>query len=513
MIRSQTFGPASDSLREFSRRRLVEFVGALVLAFSAALALALFTWSAQDPSLNHATDRRVHNALGLPGAVVADLLMQLVGVGGAVAALLPIAALGYRLVTHRFGERARLRLLLWFGGVACASAAASLLPVTDSWPLPTGLGGILGDAILSAPRHASGNNRLGPAIFELTSIAGAILMLTGAAGYGFESDQDLREEQRRLSQIAPAPARREPEPDDADDSAGEPGLAIIALGATLHWALAAKASLRRAVTAAARNMMRQATLLGLAKQKTQPLDAETVDAPERREPSFDETYAFEPRAPQRSRAVDADETPVARTRAVNQPAPAAAPPVAGARRVSRERSAVAAPLTYEYPAMELLAEPKKAGPSQKISQEALEQNARTLEGVLDDFSVRGEIINMRPGPVVTLYELEPAPGIKSSRVIGLADDIARSMSAISARVAVVPGRNAIGIELPNQRREMVYLRELLACEDFTATKHRASHRARQDDRRRAGHRRSRRACRICLSPARPARANRSPSTR
>jgi len=92
--------------------------------------------------------------------------------------------------------------------------------------------------------------------------------------------------------------------------------------------------------------------------------------------------------------------------------------------------------------------------------------------VLDDFGVKGEIINVRPGPVVTLYELEPAPGIKSSRVIGLADDIARSMSAISARVAVVQGRNVIGIELPNQRRETVYLRELLASQDFEKSKHR-----------------------------------------
>ena len=89
-----------------------------------------------------------------------------------------------------------------------------------------------------------------------------------------------------------------------------------------------------------------------------------------------------------------------------------------------------------------------------------------LEGVLEDFGVRGEIINVRPGPVVTLYELEPAPGIKSSRVIGLADDIARSMSAVSARVAVVQGRNVIGIELPNQRRETVFLRELVSAEDF-----------------------------------------------
>jgi len=99
----------------------------------------------------------------------------------------------------------------------------------------------------------------------------------------------------------------------------------------------------------------------------------------------------------------------------------------------------------------------------------IQENATALEGVLGDFGVRGEIINARPGPVVTLYELEPAPGIKSSRVIGLADDIARSMSAVSARVAVVPGRNAIGIELPNPRREKVFLRELLSADDYTET--------------------------------------------
>ncbi len=98
-------------------------------------------------------------------------------------------------------------------------------------------------------------------------------------------------------------------------------------------------------------------------------------------------------------------------------------------------------------------------------------NAQELEKVLEDFTVRGEIVNVRPGPVVTLYELEPAPGVKSSRVITLADDIARSMSAVSARVAVVPGRNAIGIELPNHQREMVYLRELFACQEFDETKH------------------------------------------
>jgi len=112
---------------------------------------------------------------------------------------------------------------------------------------------------------------------------------------------------------------------------------------------------------------------------------------------------------------------------------------------------------------------KRQAADESLSDEALQQNARLLEGVLDDFGIRGEIINVRPGPVVTLYELEPAPGIKSSRVIALADDIARSMSAVSARVAVVPGRNAIGIELPNVRREMVGLKEILSSSEYEAS--------------------------------------------
>ncbi|WP_404925624.1 DNA translocase FtsK [Mesorhizobium sp. ORM16] len=124
--------------------------------------------------------------------------------------------------------------------------------------------------------------------------------------------------------------------------------------------------------------------------------------------------------------------------------------------------------TYELPSEELLQQPPE-GQGFYMSQERLEQNADLLESVLEDFGVRGEIIHVRPGPVVTLYEFEPAPGVKSSRVIGLADDIARSMSAISARVAVVPGRNVIGIELPNEARETVYFRELIESEGFRKT--------------------------------------------
>ncbi|BAV48631.1 cell division protein FtsK [Mesorhizobium loti] len=123
---------------------------------------------------------------------------------------------------------------------------------------------------------------------------------------------------------------------------------------------------------------------------------------------------------------------------------------------------------YELPSEELLQQPPE-GQGFYMSQERLEQNADLLESVLEDFGVRGEIIHVRPGPVVTLYEFEPAPGVKSSRVIGLADDIARSMSAVSARVAVVPGRNVIGIELPNETRETVYFRELIESQGFRKT--------------------------------------------
>src|SRR5207247_10211633 len=123
---------------------------------------------------------------------------------------------------------------------------------------------------------------------------------------------------------------------------------------------------------------------------------------------------------------------------------------------------------YQLPSLLLLAMPR-ATDRFAPSQESIQETATALESVLQDFGVRGDIINARPGPVVTLYELQPAPGIKSSRVIGLSDDIARSMSALSARVAVVPGRNAIGIELPNPKREKVFLRELLDADDYAGT--------------------------------------------
>ncbi|WP_244548496.1 DNA translocase FtsK [Bosea vaviloviae] len=153
-----------------------------------------------------------------------------------------------------------------------------------------------------------------------------------------------------------------------------------------------------------------------------------------------------------------------------EPSRIESPRIVPTRLVAQTRSQPVQPAVFELPPITILAEPPRTFEA-TVPTEILQQNAGFLEGVLEDFNVRGEIVQACPGPVVTLYELEPAPGTKSSRVIALADDIARSMSAIAARVAVVQGKNAIGIELPNAKRETVFLRELLASQDFESSKH------------------------------------------
>ncbi|QCL76453.1 MULTISPECIES: DNA translocase FtsK [Agrobacterium] len=155
-------------------------------------------------------------------------------------------------------------------------------------------------------------------------------------------------------------------------------------------------------------------------------------------------------------------------RIVAEPRFAARAPIQASQPMFRE-APVFAEGEYEYPSIDLLQQ-ARVQQTTTMTPEALEQSAGLLESVLEDFGIKGEIIDVRPGPVVTLYEFEPAPGVKSSRVIGLSDDIARSMSALSARVAVVPGRNVIGIELPNPVRETVYLRELIEATDYAETR-------------------------------------------
>jgi S-DNA-T family DNA segregation ATPase FtsK/SpoIIIE len=182
------------------------------------------------------------------------------------------------------------------------------------------------------------------------------------------------------------------------------------------------------------------------------------------EPDADDPPAAMPGAPAEARP----RIPAAEPRQVVQHPPRKAP------QPSQQAKAEAQPALqfetgaeagFDLPALGLLTNPETIQ-RHHLSDEALEENARMLENVLDDYGVKGEIVSVRPGPVVTMYELEPAPGLKASRVIGLADDIARSMSALAARVSTVPGRSVIGIELPNDKREMVVLRELLASRDF-----------------------------------------------
>src|ERR1700726_508839 len=156
-----------DDLREAIARRLCEIGGVALIVVATALAAALGSWSVQDPSLSHATSAPVRNLLGVPGAIAADLLIQLIGVG-ALALILPVAVWGWRLITHRPLDRERLRLILWTAGVLAATAFASCLPTGAAWPLPTGLGGVVGDALLRLPAWLFG-----------APLAGSVRMATG----------------------------------------------------------------------------------------------------------------------------------------------------------------------------------------------------------------------------------------------------------------------------------------------------------------------------------------------
>ena len=441
-----------DTARDFVSRRLAEVTGLLLIGLCAALAVALMTWSVQDPSLNHATSAPTRNLLGPPGAIVADIVMQLFGLAAA-ALLFPMACWGWRLTSLRRLERPVLRILFWMLGSIAITAIVALFPVTENWPLPTGLGGVLGDAILSLPKKFGFDSGAAQLIASISAGAIATLSISISMGFGLstsypdstDTETESHSERRAV---------------DDEDDADEPGFGLVSLGAFIHAMMSVKAGFARRFGRKPGTPVTHAVM-----------DEETPvfrGGMTRVEPTLEPVISARTL---RREPVDLDEVEI-ETRAVNTRITAPAPAIKTGKRALREaQPSLLGNSGYELPPLLLLAEAKKQAVT-KISEDALEQNARLLEGVLDDFGVKGEIINVRPGPVVTLYELEPAPGIKSSRVIGLADDIARSMSAISARVAVVQGRNAIGIELPNQRRETVYLRELLSSEDFEKNKHR-----------------------------------------
>jgi DNA segregation ATPase FtsK/SpoIIIE, S-DNA-T family len=405
----------SEHFREIIRRRLSELAGLALIALALFGALALATWSVQDPSLSHATHKPIHNLLGYSGAIFSDLAMQLLGLA-AILLLVPEALLGWRLISHRpLGDK--WRSLLWIVATFLAAAFASTLPRIGSWPLPTGLGGVAGDAMLRVPAALFGTHFTGFARFILCVIFGFATAATLAMAASTH-----RRVKRSVARAVDEDADEVDEEEEADGDQGSPWLGMI-VHALLSW----KARIGRMIRGETRAPM-------------------PVARTARQEPRFDgdeeaDDYEDEPEGD------EDEEAPAQRKRPV---------PRSPVRRSGNG---------YTLPSLNLLAAPR-ANERTTLSRDIIDANATALESVLQDFGVRGEIINARPGPVVTLYELEPAPGIKSSRVIGLADDIARSMSAVSARVAVVSGRNAIGIELPNPTREKVYLRELLTGMDY-----------------------------------------------
>jgi S-DNA-T family DNA segregation ATPase FtsK/SpoIIIE len=422
-------GHLPASIRDALVRRLRELMGLGLIIFAGLAAAALTTWSVHDPSLSHATTARaIRNILGYGGAIGADMLMQILGLG-AMMVVLPIAVWGWRMMTHRNFDREALRLGAWVLCMVLAAAFASCWPRTGAWPLPTGLGGVVGDALVRAPAVI-----FGPPGFIYRFGLGAVLFAAMTATFLIACGLGAKpREEDELTEI---------EDDDAP-FIEEEERGSVSLGFIFHALMSAKARLVWLFGTAYRSLVSSSPAprpISFARQEPN-LGGRAAPS---MSPEADDDYEDVDED-------DEDEAPVARAPR-KKPAP---------RAPSRKSSD-----KWDFPAMSMLGAPK-ASDRQPLSKSELEANSRRLESVLGDFGVRGEIVKANPGPVVTLYELEPAPGIKSSRVIGLADDIARSMSALSARVAVVPGRNAIGIELPNAHREKVYLREILTAKETT----------------------------------------------
>ncbi|MEY9509345.1 S-DNA-T family DNA segregation ATPase FtsK/SpoIIIE [Bradyrhizobium elkanii] len=424
------------SLREALARRLRELTGLGLIALSGAITAALMTWSVQDPSLSHATSRAIRNVLGYPGAIGADLLMQILGLG-AIMLVLPVAVWGWRMLTHRPFDREALRLGCWILCTVIAAGFASCWPHNTAWPLPTGLGGVVGDALLRAPAVV-----FGPPGFIYRVVLGSILVVAMTASFLFACGWGAKEQDDELTPISDddEPFVEEEDNDRSSVSLGWLFHALMSAKARLGWLLATAYKSLVSSSAQGRSAAFERQEPNIGGGRSAPSIAPAYD-----DHDEDEAEAFDDDEEEED---EEEEAPAARApRKKAEPKP---------KKKNSDK--------FELPSVSMLSAPK-ASDRQPLSKAELETNSRSLEGVLQDFGVRGEIVKANPGPVVTLYELEPAPGIKSSRVIGLSDDIARSMSALSARVAVVAGRNAIGIELPNAHREKVYLRELLVAKE------------------------------------------------
>ena len=484
-------------------RRVKELVGAGLIVAGVLVAIMLFSFNPDDPGVGTATDQPAQNLLGRVGAYIASALFMIVGLGSWMLAVSGIVW-GLRLMLHRGEERLLRGVFTPIAMVVASLHASSMVPPPD-WTQSFGMGGHLGDMLMGGmigilPFSAA----VGLKILALLTAAGAVAMTAFVLGFD-------RRELMGIGRFL------------ATGLATAYDLAMTAVGHGASASVAAAREVRRRAEARRRRMAGEEAPAELAPEAQSRTPAQAMFSRLRGTaplpPAEDAVLPpelVEP-APQYDDAPPAPDAQVVRERITeairhhHEPAPEipaepdgrsvlsavtarltgraqSVPPVPPApptdtsrvvmppaRQLAPSRQAMAeaqpglgfdsAAVAYERPPLSLLAAPGTIE-RHMASPEALAENARMLEAVLDDYGVKGQITAVHPGPVVTLYELEPAPGLKASRVIGLADDIARSMSALSARVSTVPGRTVIGIELPNQRREKVVLREILSASAF-----------------------------------------------
>ena len=418
----------SPHLVEMFSRQIGSFIGIGILVLIGLAAAALATWNVADPCLSYANDNPVTNVMGWPGAVFADIAMQFFGLAS-VAALLPPFFWAVLLIAQKDIGRLAHRIFFWLISAFCFSGVIALVPPFAHWPMPIGLGGVFGDKILNFAYLFLGSL---PAVVSTSIIAaifGPLAFWTAAIAGGVVGRRSLKKKaksRRRRSDTCMVM--------DDDDEPARASLIVTVLGGTMHLFYLLRAEIGRIF------------------HRREPMFPPVPDV---RVSGYSGRGRVEPdfSAPSDEKG----EMPFVEEEEIPQNEP---------QRKATHRQTDG----FELPSVDFLAEPEPVDKSDVLTPEALKDRAGQLESVLEDFGVKGQIINARSGPVVTLFEFEPAPGIKSSRVIGLSDDIARSMSAISARVAVVPGRNVIGIELPNPKRQIVYLREIIATQDFYQNK-------------------------------------------
>jgi S-DNA-T family DNA segregation ATPase FtsK/SpoIIIE len=403
----------SADLARLLRRRLADLLGLVAALVGLTLAVALASHDPADASLNTATGEPVVNLAGRTGAMVSDAALQGLGLAAWLLVAVPLGW-AFALVARGAVGAPLVRFACLLAALPLVAASLALLPLGGWGALPAGPGGVAGPLVRDWTLGL-GHAVLGP----LGAVFAALFTLGLAVALSFVAIGLSPLEWRRAGVAA------------ARGTGGLFRRARSAATAARSWAQGVIAAFRRPAPREEPALRREPRL------GPDPVIDEPAPAPPSAPP---------PRAPR----------------------PRVDPP-AEPRRAAAQGTLPLAGAGWVPPPLSLLAEPPATRPG-RPSPESLEANARMLEGVLSDFGVQGRIVAIRPGPVVTLYELEPAPGTKSSRVIGLADDIARSMSAISVRVAVVPGRNAIGIELPNTRRETVYLSELLGSEEWAKAK-------------------------------------------